>query len=277
MARAARRAPRRKARKARRAPRRNRVPRSLNPMNQHATLIETVPLDVCAQNVLTPRYFSLNMFPRSVDVAYNFKYYRAAWVEWTYTPLYNTFQEDAAETNVQVPYMYTIMNRTQDSFAPATKATAAQFIETQGAKPKTFTKKIVLRYKPNWTSPGLVNVRAPAGLVNYVVNLGSTPSYKWLSCPTQLGGQGSGNTYGQQQINLISGSNTMPGGVGLIDTATVVYNGHYEFFDQVGNSGTEPTTGHLSCTVKWEFKNPGGVYINPRDPAPTGDTGATGV
>jgi len=230
-------------------------------MNQYATSVETIQAGPCLTGVMSYRAFSLNKFPRSVDIAYNYKYYRAAEVEWRYTPYYNSFQEDGNQTLPTTPYMYHIMNRTQDSFIPGTKATQTQYMISQGSKPLKYTGIRVIKYKPNWNSAGLTLWNAS---VLNTVQVGSKVEYGWLPCPDQISGQTSGNTIAQQVVVPIPGNNPI---IGSINTATVIYNGHYDFFDQGVASGlSQPSCGVLTCTVKWEFKNPGGVFLVDRDP-----------
>lgn len=282
----------RKARKARRAPRRNRksrVPRSLNPMNQSATIVETIDVTGFIAQQVYPSAINLAQFPRSTLVAANFKWYKCVSIEYKYTPRYNTFQEQGtgSTNNSSVPYVYTIMNRTQDSLAPAvTPLMGRQFMESMGAKPRTFTKAFTLRYKPNWCSPGLISLQSTSFLTgntsnpnqNAYTNLvqnGLKAEYGWINCPNFVAPQ-----TGLSAINAFEAPINGPPGMvsGPASSIYPVYNGHYFYVQQRQQGGVDPDVCDLQITAKWVFKHPGGFATDaPRDPPPVEALNITGV
>jgi len=250
--------PRRKAKKV--AVRRRRVPRGVgNAMNQHATIIETydTPQDVLANNLsIGLNTFALGLFPRATQVSQFYKWYKAEYVEYIYTPYYNTF--DGTASSGAVPYFYSIMNRTQDIATPASGAITEQWLQSQGAKPRPFDRKIVIKYKPNWCSPGLImertNTATPSAL-NAVSIAGLKCNYGWLACPDNAGVVGVANTV-QQPATAISG--TFPAGftMGTNFPQGVCYNGHTDYLISGPANTPIEKVGNLVVRVKWVFKNP---------------------
>jgi len=256
---------RRPRRAAAKKARRSRVPRSINPNAQNASSIETIDVLSINPNRLYFNTFSLANFPRSSQIALNYKWYKAEYVEWEYTPLFTNFQADNAETNVSVPYMLQVMNRTQDSGAPADPALYKQFLQSQGAIPQKFTKKITIRYKPNWCSPGLMAFAREGGIgpLSQVASGGLTMNNGWLAAPGTGGTPGlvpevAGTINGQGQANLNYAINLTTG---------TQYNGHTILIQQ-DNVGTNENVGvcDLVCRVKWVFKGPAPYFKVLRDP-----------
>jgi hypothetical protein len=275
----------RKARKVRGRARKGRVHRSLNPQNQFATTIETYEYGSFNANTLENFTFSLANFPRSQAVAACYKWYKPVEVLWEYTPLYNTFQDQQTSVGTSVPSFFSVMNRTQDSRSPAGVPNQLAFVESQGAKPRTFTKKITLKYKPNWCSPGLMAVQtdpipnsAPTfySMVN-VMSMGLKAEYAWLQGPNRVdpaiasiqtgtalpGAQASQPTVDFASVNMVGGD--MPPNfhnpyIASNMTNTTVFNGHDAFIRQ-DNTGQSTLIADVRVIVKWAFKNPNAQYL----------------
>ena len=250
--------------------RKQRVPRSLsiNPMNQHATIVETISLNGLGVNEISFGTFALGDFPRASQTSLNYKWYKAEYVEWEYYPLFNTFQEDLPETQPTIPYILHNMNRTQDATIPSDSANYVKFMESQGAVPQKFTKKVVLRYKPNWCSPGLqsVNVNPATGSVIAVLSSGLTTNYGWLMAPNSNGVAGN-----VAQVAKIVQPSTQSNIVSNVIVPNVVintqYNGHTLLFQQ-DTAGTSKVA-DLVCRVKWVFKGPAPYWVTLREPPPS--------
>jgi len=269
-----RRRPARRLRKAARKQRR-RVPRSLvsNPQNQGASIIETIVVkgSIVTNAQVGLNIFDLSLFARAQQTAALYKFYKADWCEWEYQPRFNLYGNSTAIT---VPYMYTAMNRTQDSAIGLGPGTAQQFMTTQGAIPRKFTNKIVVKYRPNWCSPGLVAARGnvATGDVNGVGMMGVQVQYGWLSSPDNVYTPGSVNTV----QTLADASGSIPNG--FITTPNfpqaAQYNGHYTWFDDASAGNVENVVGDIVLRVKWSFKNPSFFVTGPRaEPPETGPTG----
>jgi hypothetical protein len=189
-------------------------------------------------------------------------------VEFKYTPLFNTFQEDAAESNQTLPYFYHTMNRTQDNLVPLTKATQRTFMLTQGATPSNFTKVRTIKYKPNWLQGGLTALgQNSGGTIIAAANIGAKCSYDWLPAPIMLQGSPGNNTTAETAILPIVGNNPS---LNYLATNTVVYNGHADLCVQDSSYGldTQQSLAKVECTVHWVFKGPCGSFPNLRDPEP---------
>jgi len=271
----ARRRPARRMRKGKGA-RRGRVPRSLariNPQNQGASIIETIVVKAaCVTNAqIANNTFDISLFGRAQQTAALYKFYKAEWCEWEYQPRFNLYATGGTAT---VPYMYMSMNRTQDAAGGIGPATAQQFMTSQGAVPIKFTNKRVIKYRPNWCSPGLIAQRSnvATGDLNGVGQMGLRVNYGWLACPDNQYTPGSVNTV----MEIQNTANTTTG-VPLPDgykpsqnfPQAAQYNGHYTWFD---DSGTEANPcGDIVLRVKWSFKNPGFFVTGPREPDPSGN------
>jgi len=252
---------RKKVRKARK------VPRGIgNLMNQRASIIETLdlPNDLTTNFSVQSLSFCLGQFPRASQVSQYYKHYKAEYVEWVYTPYLNLFS-DLTQT---IPYLYTVMNRTQDLTAPSGSQPLEQWCLSQGAKPRSFTKQIVLRYKPNWCSPSMLMTRTETSL-NAVAICGLKCEYGWLSAPNNNSVAGGVSTT-QPLISANINPAIFPNGFTPIQNfpLATVYNGHTHYIQQ-GTSQTEPgKAGNLLVRVKWVFKNPSS-YDVPIPPPPS--------
>ena len=213
---------------------------------QYASIVESIYDDTgVAPNTLYSCVFSLSQFARAKALACQFQFYRAKKVTYTYTPLYNTFQEGVS--GFSKPYMYLQMNRTQQFILGGLPE-----LQHSGARPKPFTSVIKLTYTPNWCSGGLVaqtNVDiAPT------VNIGLQKQYGWLSCPFSDNGS-------TDQTEIVEGAQTTASSnidIPAIIPNCVVYNGHIAYVDQTGS-----TAGLYKCVIQvhWEFK---GAHYSPQ-------------
>jgi len=231
--------------------------------SQMAKIVETVEFQDLKPNEVKGLNFSLVQFARASCVASSFKFYRATKVEWILDPLFNTFQEGTSTGvfNPAVPYLYTRMNRNQDSFAYS-----AQNLQAMGAKPRKFTKQIRITYRPNWCSPGLSSYAAGqlaygSGTAKFLLNQqmqGRQVQYGWLAAPGVLPQLFTGD---QIIIGDIEGNVPVPGPTpGETTDMTsdltnlTLYNGTDLYIDQL-NPNTQ-FLGRVTCTVHWEFKEP---------------------
>lgn len=252
-ARRARRAPRRARRAPRRrvAPRRNKlhsVPRGMKASpNQMASVTESIQFIDTLPNITSYRRFALDSFIRASSIAINYKWYKAAKCTWTYTPLYNTFQETTLGT-ISKPQMYFQMNRTQDSTLGLTQA---DFLAA-GSKPSAFTKNKVISYVPNWCSPGLIAVRRDeqTGLVASIKQVGLQAETGWLSSPIQDPHLAAPSTQPLTSGNQILNDGSV---IAPVLPGNVEYNGHVDYCYQERATAAVYT---LVLTVKWVFKQP---------------------
>jgi len=243
------------------------VPRGIGSvMAQRASLIETIDLsgELTTNYLMTNLTFCLGQFPRASQVAPFYKWYKAEFVEYEYTPYFNTFDGTAASG--QLPYIYTIMNRTQDLQSPPSGAGQEQWLLSQGAKPRTFSKKVIIRYKPNWCAPSMLMTRTETSL-NAVAIAGLEPKYTWLACPDN--GLVAGAV--QTTMPLLSAKidpTIFPAGFTPIQNfpLATVYNGHTHYISQGVLNTPSMKCGNLVMRVKWCFKHPNAYGVVPPPP-----------
>ena len=235
---------RRPRRKARKAARKVRVPRNrLLATTQSAHIRETIQFNYVNANTNYGFTFSLNQFLRASALARNFKWYKAKSVEWVIEPLFNTFTDDG--TPQSIPYTYMVMNRTQDSALQT-----LQDFQAMGCKPKKLTTKRVIKYTPNWCSPGLMSfIKDSNSYVRELYQNGLKPQYGYLACPAT-----SAVDSQDQLIPIVTTDNPIATAVPVV-TNQVVYNGHDMFFAQALPNGSI-NVAQIVCTVVWEFKDP---------------------
>lgn len=233
---------------------------------QTCKVVETFESVDLLANTPQQSIFTLAQFARASNIAPNFKWYRAARVIYTYDPLFNTFQDGVGTANASKPYLYTVMNRTQ--LGGGTLATMAKLQQFQcaGARPIPLVKQFKLSYKPNWCSPGLLQLRTtvPSGggpnIQDYSSN-GLQPQYGWIACPPYLGGvipaDSTGTNTGDYPITV----SLAPPTIASVDNSyvynnMVVYNGHEVFADQkyTGGDPANQPIARVTVTVLWEFK-----------------------
>ena len=249
-----RRAPRR-ARRARRHLRRGRkggilaVPRSMHSSpDQYASLTESILFKDTLPNIPSYRRCALSSFFRATSVAPNYKWYKVAKCTWTYTPLYNTFQENGSSVAVAKPQILFQMNRTQDSLQNTTDFDML----SMGSKPQQFVKNKVISYVPNWCSPGLIATSADpdTGFIKNVYQSGLRANTDWLASPPIDPYVAASAMQPLTDGNLISAKQAV---TDLIVPGNVEYNGHIDYVYQ--ENATAPVY-TLVLTVTWLFKQP---------------------
>lgn len=255
--------------------RRGRRPaRTLVP-KQIARISETIDFADLAPGINYNFNFNLSQFMRASTLAPSFKFYKATKVTWTIEPLYNTFQDGTAGTEVTMPYMYFIMNRTQDN-----ALLSLPDFQAMGCKPQKLISKKVIKYRPNWCSPGLaLQVRQKdlqTGLFNYTAtpSMGLQTNYNWLQCPNAFIPE----PERASETNPYTPNFAYNTVTQQFDSANnyaniVVYNGHSVIIDQGVTTGPSQPCAKLVCTVEWSFKDPQCSYLdisgNPVFPAKT--------
>jgi len=237
------------ARKGRKGARKG---RSQSGGKQMAKIVETLEFVDINSDTVYNFNFNLSQFDRASVLAPNFKYYKAAKVTWNMEALYNTFQEANGGTGITQPYLYTTMNRTQD-----TTGQVVADLQAMGAKPIKFTGKHSISYRPNWCSPGLSVLTYTGGTGLPPVNTNSQglkSQYGYLACPTNNPGHGNTSAYTPANSQAPpSGGFILPN---AINTNQVIYNGHTIFVDQLVPPSAPLTVARVTCTVEWHFKDP---------------------
>lgn len=252
-----RRAARKPRRKVRKAGRKARVPRGIGTLfntTQMASVKETLQITPNLNgNAAYAFQFTLGQFERASNIARNFKWYKAVRVEWSIEPLFNVFTDDG--TPQSIPYLYMLMNRTQDN-----TGNTLQDLQECGCKPQKLTSKKVFRYVPNWCSPGLLSYSTSTvgttGGEAYVSNVyqnGLKPQYAWLKSPGTVTTPTS-----LPSSSFVNPAENQIGTMASITDNQVVYNGHTIFLDQA-LSGDVPVA-RVTVTVHWEFKDPQCIY-----------------
>lgn len=246
-----RRAPRKPRRKiVKRRPRR--VPRALVPKKQMAQIVETIEFNRLSPNFVQACTFSIGQFQRASALAANFRWYKPLKVTWKIEPQYGTYQ--ASTGGVTVPYLYTLMNRTQDS----SFMTLSDLL-TNGCRPVKLVGSKSLTYKPNWCAPALIAANTVplvgqfGGVVNQLAMAGMTSHYGWLQAPNNATSRGAAITplfthgFAPGAITNTTVSN---------NPCTTLFNGHQYYIEQqVPVVGSTPVY-RITCTVVWAFKDP---------------------
>ena len=245
----------RKSRKPRRRIARRRVrriPRNPRASTQMASITETIEIQNINVNQNNFCTFSLSQFTRANQLGEYFKWYKPVSVTWILEPMFNVYQ--SGTSNPAVPYLYKIMNRTQDN----TPLILNDFL-AQGAKPIKFNKPITIRYKPNWCSPGLLSMSVVpisgfGGAVQNIVQQGLKPEYGWLQTPNQYFGSLSSLANISGFLNNLGGATNIGNTMVSNASARTLFNGHAFYLEQYhGVSGIIPAK--LSCKVHWVFKD----------------------
>jgi len=227
---------------------------------QFATINETCEFKDLEPNTSLALCFDLAKFPRAGQVATNFKWYKATKVTWTMTPLFNLYADNGGDTT---PYLYTVMNRTQDSLL-----VNLADIQAQGAKPQKLIGTKVKSYVPNWCSPGLTTFTKDlsGGFITGATQQGLRCNYGWLASPDSVNLAPSIGSF----ITPIDPREPPPvpaaAGMNSVNANQVLYNGHYIFIDQTNVTGVT-TVARLTANVTWEFKDPK-FHAFVRDPVP---------
>lgn len=220
---------------------------ALGQKQQHyATLTETVLLNDLEVNTTYLECFQLNQFPRALAVSTNYKWYRAKVCYYKYEPLYNMYADTAGADSM--PYLYTLMNRTQDD-----SQYDANQLRAQGCIPIVFNKTKTIKYKPNWCQQGLgAYSQQPGQPITSINGQGLTKCYDWLECPKAFANGPLDTTQ-----PIITNAQTAAGVVPMQNyTSTVIYNGHLAYFEQGFSGGGSNYIARGTVTVVWEFKGP---------------------
>jgi len=217
---------------------------------QYATIQETIEVSPLYSGVNNSLVFNLMQFERASAVAQNFRWYKATKVIWTLEPLFTVYQDGVGGDTV--PYIYKIMDRTQDSLAMNLTD-----LQASGCRPIKLTSTKVFSYTPNWCSPGLTTFTRDSVTGAYVGGTvqGMRAQYAWLAAP-----HGNGFTTAPNVPSFIIPSDTRnpipaTSGFDAVETNQVCYNGMDLYLDQATNVGEERVC-KMTCTVHWEFKDP---------------------
>jgi len=242
---------------------------------QNANITESFEFAAIQVNELTSCVFQLSQFPRASVVASCYKWYKPVSVTWEYTPYFTNYQAGSVTSVSQAtcPTFYSYMNRTQDGAAPTSPQQQLNFILSTGAKPRMFNKKIVMKYRPNWCSPGLmsVGVNTQTSTLTSIVQQGLRCNYDWLATPNAIppGIQKAStqilpSPLFQDVINPtlsefdpVVGANTQ---VGVLTNGTL-FNGHNIFISQ-DRTGPDVLVADVRVVVKWAFKDPNPQFYN---------------
>jgi len=248
---------RRARRRNPRAPRRVRGGRLAKAKAQTCFIKETIQFVDFLPNESYYNGFNLAQFARAAAIAPNFRWYKATRCEWSYEPIYNTYQVGLAATPVSpgVPYFYSARNPTQDAHQYTLND-----IQAQGSKPRKFTSRIKISYVPNWCSGGLTIQGQVNNSVVGIRHMGLKAEKSWLECPNTP------TVVNGSSPNLVVIPSTIDGNsfnpqTGLTPQTTqimadqVMYNGHDIFIDQANGINTNRVC-RCTVTVHWAFKGP---------------------
>ena len=216
---------------------------------QYATIQETIKFEDLTSSTNLALVFNLSQFARASELARNFRWYKAAKVSWTLEPLFNSFIDTSATTDT-IPYLYKLMDRTQDNLS----MTLADF-QASGAKPSKLTSKKVLTYVPNWCSPGLTSyLSTPTNPLSGINSQGLKAEFAYLASPDD---SNLAADIPQYMTPLDTRDPTIPTNTAMvaINVNQVTYNGMDIYIDQATNQG-EPIVARLIATVTWLFKDP---------------------
>jgi hypothetical protein len=204
---------------------------------------------------------SLNSFDRAARMATLFRWYKCEKVEYTYQPIFNTYQ--ASSTGYSIPYLYHVMNRTgtQDVYD-------VNDFKAMGSMPHRLSKPLKITYKPNWLLAGnaIVNYQSLtipgySSTVNAgvfpIANSGNTPCSKWLRCPAQNTAGPAGSTSSFDEVGLsASVLSPFPLARSLNETAAVQWLGHDIIVDQDVPAPVDVPLVRVMVKVHWVFKDP---------------------
>lgn len=220
----------------------SRIPRAPRLRHQAATIVETIRGLDFLPNQTYDCTFSLNQFNRASSLAPFFKYYKPVKCVWSFEPLFNTYQETVGGAQT-VPYIYKVMNRTQDA-----SDYVLSDIQAMGSQPVKFTKVMHVGYTPNWCTPGLVSnhVDSGTGDIDRIAVTGNTPNYAYTMCP---------NTNALATSTGIIDAQFNPNQMLNVQGNLTVFNGHLIYIDQAASGVSGPIC-RVTLTVTWSFKDP---------------------
>lgn len=235
----------------RQAKRKSRIPKSMPLQRQTASIIETYEFEDLRPQLTYNFQFNLYQFQRASRLAPLFKFYKAAKVEWTIEPLYNTFQDGTVGNEVTVPYIYTFMNRTGDLVGQNLAD-----VQAMGVRPVKLVATNIKSYRPNWLLSGLTMFSVGSnGSIDASSAQGMKPSYDWLPCPNQ------NVVNAQLQIAQADGMNPLYPINSSIAANNVPYFGHAVRVDQFVSSGVLQPVARVVCRVHWIFKEPHATFF----------------
>lgn len=235
------------------------IPRSLGLGNQMAKIVETIEFNSVTPNTIQGCVFNISQFERARTLATNFRWYKPTKVTWTIEPQFNIYQSGTGAT---VPYLYTVMNRSQDS-----SFQTLNDLLTQGAKPKKLINQNRVTYRPNWCTPGLMvqNVvpgQTFGGMLDNVFIQGLQPAYGWLQAPNYLNSQAAvPDTIRPYLVTTPGIANTEVQN----QAGTTYFNGHQFYIDQQIAAGSTVPGYKITCQVHWSFKDPKNVLASGSD------------
>jgi hypothetical protein len=211
------------------------IPRSVNPRYQVATVVETLDPGVSfLENAAAFQNIQLQSFKRCIAMSNLYEQYRIEEVKFTYSPLYNTFQE-ASTAAPSVPIFYHCMDRLQ-SLNPST--TTLSDLVQMGAQRRVFQKPVTVKYRPNtMISTGVSGTVTPGFPGVEVFQINGADYGRWFPCVTQNITQP-----GQNTPNTLS-------------SHIQQYNGHWTYFEQQNAIAVTPCA-TVAITIRVSFKNP---------------------
>jgi len=224
-----------------------RMPKSMSPKNDMASIIEGKNDFDIEPNVVYTQQLDIRSFPRALILASQFKFMRAVKVEYRILPRYNTYQEG---TGITKPYLYYAFNRNGAQLPGLIGTGSTLFqLERMGAKPISLTKLVDLKYVPNtlvgeasshYMNPQTTNPpNVPGGNINWSF----VPKYKeWISTEFLRS-----TPYG---LSSLGGPPLNPAGFGPPT--------YYGMWFTVAQDGVpeEATIADAQVRVHWEFKEP---------------------
>lgn len=213
----------------------------MNSNNDKAHIVETIETFPFKPNQGYTGQFNIADFTRATTLAGQFRFYRAAKVEYIWEPQYTTYQAGSAA--VDVPFLYYVMNRNGTE-----QPISVQSLQRMGAYPLKFYKNIIKTFKPN-TLMGTLSGKQiieqsapPTQIVTARANWTFSPTYDiWQSSEILS------TTNGVQDIAIAANQ------VGL---GPARYYGIDFICDQDMPASTDEPVGKLTIRVHWEFKEP---------------------
>lgn len=214
------------------------IGKSMNPMNDRASIVTTFDFGTIRSNAPYSAEFNITNFDRALTLAGQFQMYKCDYVEFIYTPEFNTFQDQVGGSTV--PYFYYTMNR----IGEVTTITSQAMLR-RGAVPVKFTKPITIKYKPNTLTGSIAshNISAPQGQPIGTANIDWYPVYdKWhtseVLSPTSIGPPSTPGTYDSAVFEPVR------------------YYGHDFIIMQDADATIETDVGKLTVRCHWSFKDP---------------------
>jgi len=212
--------------------------RSMSSRFQVATVVETIDPNISyIENTPYFQNVELSQFQRCVAMSALYEQFRIEEVKYTYTPLYNTFQEAASgPATPTVPRVYTLMDRLL-SLNPSTTVLADY--TNAGAQRRNFVKPLTIKYRPNtMVTTGAQTAGVTVLPANQqILQINGVDYGRWFPCVTQRVG-----SPGDDTPNTLSAHNQQ-------------YQGHHIYFEQdAGVNSLAVAT--VAISIRVSFKNP---------------------